>query len=322
MNAGNASAMTSIIVPVKDDWRITRCLDSVDEDVEIVVALNGAPPRIRRLVAAHPRTPTIVEIDEANVGAAYSVGAEAAKGRFLLFMDSDCTFRPGTIRRMAELAVDHPVVKGVCSFTAGRGRLSDVIRRARDFQTTDHHNAYSPPLVYDTEIIDRIGGYHYSELIHWQEDREFDFRLQLAGIPVHLAPECVVFHAAQRGVADLRSGHRYGIGEGIGRELGLFVTPPPWWRLLDDIRSLAKVWQAKGAGPALYRMVWLAAYNLGTVRQTLFDPYKVRPLYPPHARRVRSRVGVSVHSTRLDDSCREILRRSHAAQGRIITDAG
>jgi glycosyltransferase involved in cell wall biosynthesis len=322
MNVDEALATTSIIIPVKNDMRLARCLATVDEDVEIVLALNAASDEIRELARSHPRRPTIVEIDDANIGAAYNAGVSVASGRFLLFMDSDCTFEPGTIRRMASLVIDHPVVKGLCSFTAAHGWLSDVIRRAREFQTSDHCNAYSPPLIYDVEIIEKMGGYHYSDFIHSQQDREFDFRLQLTGVPVYLDLDCVIYHAAQTGAADLRSGHKYGIGEGIGRELGIFVTPSPLWRAVDDIRSLGQVWRAKGFGPAVYRAIWLTAYNLGTARQALFDPYRVRDKYPPEARRVRSRTGVSVHSTRLSESYQNALRRSHAQQGRVITKVG
>ncbi|MFE7622479.1 MULTISPECIES: glycosyltransferase [unclassified Streptomyces] len=314
-----ALAATSVIIPVKDDIKLAQCLESIDEDVEVVFALNGASDEVREIVKNCRHRHTVAEIPEANIGAAYNIGAQVASGRFLLFMDSDCTFRPGTIRLMAREVVEHPVVKGQCVFTDGKGWSSKVIRRAREFQTSDHSNAYSPPLIYDVRILPRIGGYHYSDLIHFQEDREFDFRLQLAGIPVRLRTEAVIHHAEQTGAADLRSGYRYGLGEAIGRELGLFVTPSPWWRLADDARSIAEVFRVKGAAPALYRVAWLGMYNLGTCVHTLFDPFKVRPRYPARARRIRNRGGVPVHSTKLDASYRDALRKSHERQGRRIT---
>jgi glycosyltransferase involved in cell wall biosynthesis len=322
MDETEALATTSIIIPVKDDIKLVRCLESIDEDVEVVFALNDPSDEIRKIVKQCSLRHVTSEIDEGNIGAAYNSGTRVANGRFLLFMDSDCIFRPGTIRLMARTVIDHPVVKGQCVFTAAQGWLSNVIRRAREFQTSDHVNAYSPPLIYDTEILPKIGGYHYSDFVHSQQDREFDFRLQLAGIPVHLEPEAIIYHAAQTGAADLRSGHKYGMGEAIGRELGIFVTPSPWWRLADDLRSIAQVLSAKGIAPAAYRMTWLAAYNLGTWRHHLFDPYGVRPRYPAEAKRVHNRTGVSVHSTKLDASYQAALRASHARQGRAIPPQG
>jgi hypothetical protein len=308
----------TVVVPAKNDPKLQQCLDSVDEDVEIVVALNGATDEVREIVARHPRKPVTAEIPEANLGAAYEAGVAAATGRYLFFMDSDCVFLPGTLRRMAADARAHALVKGQCRFTAASTRLSRIIQRARQFQTSDFVNAYSPPLLYDRTIVDDMGGYHYSPLIHWQEDREFDFRAQLAGHVVHHCPEGIIEHAAQDGISDLRSGFRYGIGETIGRELGLFVTPSLSWSALDDLGSVLDCLRRKGPAPAAYRALWLACYRAGSAWQLLRDPYGVRRHYPADAARIRTRTGVGVNATRLSAECADALRRSHLRQGRRI----
>ncbi len=72
-------ASTSVVIALRDDLRILECIDSVDEDVEIVLALNGATDEIRRVLREHPRPLTVTEIPDAgNLGAAYNAGAEAA----------------------------------------------------------------------------------------------------------------------------------------------------------------------------------------------------------------------------------------------------
>jgi glycosyltransferase involved in cell wall biosynthesis len=315
-----AVAACSVIIPVKDDPRIVDCVASIDEEgIEIVVSLNGSDDETRRLVAEGlPRPVVVTEIAEGNLGAAYNAAVAAAGRRYLLFMDSDCVFRPGTIRALALAVQDHPVVKGRVQFSSGHGPLSRCIEQSRSFQIADHVNAYSPPLIYDRTIEDRIGGYHYSSLIHWEEDREFDFRLQLAGIPVSYLPDAVVLHAAQDGVSDLRSGFRYGLGEGIGQELGLFLSPRLGWRLADDARSVGQIARRRGLAPAVYRIAWLTSYHLGTLYQTVRDPYQVRPLFPASAGRVRAAPGVSGHTTKLSPDHIRLLRESHARQGRQI----
>ncbi|GAB2793768.1 glycosyltransferase family 2 protein [Streptomyces daliensis] len=312
-------ADTSVVIPVKDDPLVVQCVASVDEDVEIVLALNGADEATHRRIRALDRPVRVAEIDEPNLGAAYNAAIDAAGRRHVLLMDSDCVFLPGTIRALAEAVADHPVVKGRVRFRSARGRLSRWIEQSRSFQIADHVNAYSPPLIYDRDIVDRIGGYHYSGLIHWEEDREFDFRLQLAGIPVAYLPDAVVEHAPQSGLTDLRSGLRYGIGEGIGQELGLFPTPRMRWRLANDLGSIVSIGRRKGPGPAFYRTAWLTSYHLGTLYQHLRDPYGVRPHYPRTARRVRAHPGVPGHSTLLSGEQRALLRASHERQGRRIT---
>lgn len=273
---------------------------------------------MRALVHGLPREVTTVEIEEANLGAAYNAAVSAATGQYLLFMDSDCRFLPGTIRMLVRQVMTNPVVKGRVEFQGSDGLLSRCIAQSRQFQIADHVNAYSPPLIYRADIVTEIGGYHYSDLIHWEEDREFDFRLQLAGIPVIESPQAIVVHAAQSGTADLRSGFRYGLGEGIGQELGLFITPWVPWRLGNDARSVVDVARRKGLLPAIYRTVWLSCYHAGTLYHLFRDPYDVRRKYPAPAARVRSRSGVPGHSTKLDSRHLELLRSEHLRQGRTI----
>jgi glycosyltransferase involved in cell wall biosynthesis len=313
-----ALRQVSVIIPVKDDVRVADCMDSIDEDVEVVLALNGASPEVERISRTHPRGPVWTDVAEPNLGAAYNAGAEKASGRYLLFMDSDCRFAPGTVRDLTRAVIAHPVVKGRVEFSSSRSALSRMIQNSRSFQIADHVNAYSPPLIYDRAILAAIGGYHYSPLIHWEEDREFDFRLQLAGIPVVYRPDAVVHHAAQDGVSDLRSGFRYGLGEGIGQELGLFITPSLPWRLWNDLRSVAEVARRKGLPTAAYRVTWLTSYHLGTLYHWARDPYDVRRQYPPTAGRIRVGRGVPGHTTKLEERHREALRRAHRRAGRII----
>jgi glycosyltransferase involved in cell wall biosynthesis len=309
----------TLIVPAKNDRKLRQCLDSVDEDVEIVVALNDPSEEVRAIANGHVRAPVVTEIPEANLGAAYEDGVAAAAGRYLFFMDSDCVFGPGTLRAMAARAVRHPLVKGQCRFTSAPRRLSRIIQRAREFQTSDFVNAYSPPLLYDREIISRMGGYHYSPLIHWQEDREFDFRAQLAGLEVEYCADGVIEHAAQDGVSDLRSGFRYGMGEAIGRELGLFVTPRWHWSVRSDLSSVLAALRGKGVAPAIYRTLWLACYRTGTAWHRFRDPYGVRAHYPDGAAPVRTRTGTPVGATQLSEECAAALRTAHRDQGRRIT---
>ncbi|MDX3103366.1 glycosyltransferase [Nonomuraea angiospora] len=314
----DALAATSVIIPVRDDPRVTACVESVDEDVELVICLNKAGPDMRRRVSKLAGRVVVTEIPDANLGAAYNAAISVAGGRYLLFMDSDCVFVPGTIRTLATRVLRDPVVKGRVQFTSTGGRLSRWIEQSRSFQIADHVNAYSPPLIYDREIVHRIGGYHYSDLIHWEEDREFDFRLQLAGIRVAHLPDAIVRHAPQRGISDLRSGFRYGLGEGIGQELGLFITPALGWRLANDAGSVLEIARTRGVGPAVYRVAWLTAYHLGTLHHILADPYRVRNRYPAAATRIRARRGVPGHTTKLEVAHCEALRAAHLRQGRRI----
>ena len=58
----------SVVIPVADDLRIKECVESIDEDVEVIVSLNGTSEYVRDLVKMlGVRT---CEMDERNLGAA------------------------------------------------------------------------------------------------------------------------------------------------------------------------------------------------------------------------------------------------------------
>ncbi|MEV8059264.1 glycosyltransferase family A protein [Streptomyces antimycoticus] len=315
-------ARTSIVIALKDDVRIVEAIASVDEpEVEIVLALNGASDEIRRIAADHPRPLVITEIPDAgNLGAAYNAGAEAASGQYLLYMDSDCVFAPGVVRMMVRAVLENPVVKGQVVYGVGGGVLSLLTARVREYDEGDYVSALSPPLIYDRRVADHIGGYHYDPLVHWCEDREFDFRLQLADIPVVHLPDAVIHHDAQHGLQNLRSYWRYGIGEGIGQQLGVFTTPavPVLWRLYDSARTLLGCARAKGPLAAAFYALLQATYHTGTLYHLLRDPFGVRHRMPAAARRTRMLHAVPQHCPELTPAQRVRLRRAHRERGRVI----
>jgi hypothetical protein len=316
-----AALDVSIVIALKDDTRIFDCIASVDENVEIVLALNGTPPAMKRDLEAHPGRPLIVEIpDVGNLGAAYNGGIEVASGRYLLLMDSDCLFGAGTIRAMHRLVVRYPVVKGQVVYETVPGLLSTLIARIREFDEGDYVSALSPPLLFDRTLVDKIGGYYFDPLIHWCEDREFDFRLQLADIPVLYEPAAEIFHGAQAGAQNLRSYWRYGIGEGIGQELGVFTTPamPVLWRLWTDMAIVLACARHKGLLAGCYYAVTLAVFHCGTAWHLLADPFRVRSRYPASARRVRILQSIPQHCTALTDRQKATLRAHHLGGGRRI----
>jgi hypothetical protein len=311
----------SVVIALKDDMRIFDCLASVDEDVEIILSLNGTPPDMKRHMQVHPARPVIVEIpDVGNLGAAYNAGIEAASGRYILLMDSDCLFAPGTIRTMYRLVSRYPVVKGQVIYDTAPGLLSPLIARIREFDEGDYVSALSPPLLFARTLVDKIGGYYFDPLIHWCEDREFDFRLQLAGIPVLYEPSAEIFHGAQRGAQNLRSYWRYGIGEGIGQELGVFTTPalPVVWRLCSDLAIVLACGWRKGVLAGLYYAVTLAVFHAGTTWHLLADPFGVRSRYPESAERVRVFNSIPQHCTVLTEGQKAALRAHHWRAGHRI----
>ena len=104
----------SIIIPVYNtrDY-LAACLDSVVEpgcgDYEIVIVNDGSTDDSGIIAAGYAsRFPALIRVittENGGLGAARNTGLEAAKGDYLLFVDSDDTLAKGALREMLD-AID------------------------------------------------------------------------------------------------------------------------------------------------------------------------------------------------------------------------
>ncbi|MET9730131.1 glycosyltransferase family A protein [Streptomyces sp. NPDC006458] len=269
MTAGDELiSRTSVVIPVKDDPLIFRCLESIDERVEVVVVTNGSTPAFVRWVASFDRFPLeILSLEEAGIGAAFNAGAEKASGDFVLLMDSDCVFTPGSIRAMA-------AGLGTGSFSRGRTVFSShnwatrMTARTREYTEdalrTRRPNAYSPPLLYRKDVIRHMGGYHFDTRLTWREDRDFELRRRAAGLPVAFVPEGTVIHKPLTIRADLASVRNYGAGQHRGECLGILPESSARHEWAKTLRAVARI--AAGTRnplPAVYPVVRRLAFIHG-----------------------------------------------------------
>lgn len=260
---------TSVVIPVRDDIRIFACVDSIDEDaVEVVVVSNGSPPEFTRMLKRFlADRVTLVVVREAGIGRAYNSGIEAASGRYILLMDSDCTFAEGAVRQLAHGIGTASLVKGRLTFaTAGlTTRMAAGVRTAtEDSLRSGRASAYSPPLLYDRQIVTQMGGYHFADDLAWREDRDFELRRRAAGLPVAFAPLATITHAPLPVLSDLRSAFNYGRGEALGRTLGLFPAEKRGSRLGKTARTALRILR-KDRSPtiALYFLCRRAVFQMG-----------------------------------------------------------
>lgn len=102
----------SVIVPVYNvaDY-LPACMESLlaqrCEDWEIILVDDGAtdgkcPALCDEYAARHPELVRVIHQANGGLGAARNTGIEAAKGEYLLFVDSDDTVAPDTLARLSE----------------------------------------------------------------------------------------------------------------------------------------------------------------------------------------------------------------------------
>lgn len=264
----------SIVIPCSSDPLLERCLQSLDVNTDVVVALNAPTPEVRDIVAKFPGVRT-AETNIRGIARAYNLGIEAAYSDNVLLMDSDCLFEPGTIKRLYMLGLEYRVAKGKVVFSR-KGVTSSTIAKLREYTTSDQVSAYSPPLLFDRKIVDQIGHYFHPDLI-WSEDADFDARVKRANIPIGYDPEAIIYHKALTLTEDLRSAFFYGVGRQIGKDAGVYAPhtfrsfAENIWKVTHNTIDIA---QRKGLLVAAYYLfLWNTSFRMGTVTQHYIKKY-------------------------------------------------
>lgn len=253
----------SIVIPVKDDIKITECINSIDEDVEVVVAMNDPSDEIIDIV--NKLGVKSVHLPEANLSKAYNAGIEAATYDKVLLMDSDCVFEKGTIRKLFLGSRRAKLSKGRVVFTYDTIQ-SKIVSRVREFTTSDFCNAFSPPLILDKSVKEDIG-YYFNPLLKWEEDYDFNKRVFENKVKIYWDRSAVIYHPPLSMKSDLRAAYNYGSGHGIGLNAGVFT---------DDSNRISKeqkkknrkaqykvIRKQKGICAFLYYVMWHKKYVKG-----------------------------------------------------------
>ena len=133
----------SIVIPVYNvEKYLAKCLDSVTypglEDYEIVVINDGSTDSSLSVAEDYARRfPGLIRVistENGGLGAARNVGLEAARGEFLLFLDSDDYLREGALPEIMEkLNEDFDIlIYGILSVTEDGSVLDDIPRCGRE----------------------------------------------------------------------------------------------------------------------------------------------------------------------------------------------
>ncbi|MFD3587353.1 glycosyltransferase family 2 protein [Streptomyces sp. NPDC058683] len=273
---GDFSRDLTIVIPVCDDPLIYRCLASIDVTCSTIISTNGSPTWFLDGLVTYARAApqvTVLSTSERGIGQAYNRAISQAVTPLVLLMDSDCVFEPGAIAAMLA-AASAELVKGRVRFeTRGRGsRLVAAARRlTEDPLVTRKVNAYSPPLLYRTSIVEKMGGYHFNTAMKWREDRDFELRRRTSDLPVRLVPEAVIWHKPLSPRDDLRSVWSYGAGQAQGEWLKVL----PRMSMKRELKKAGTVaWRGArrgepGAGgyAAFRNLVMLASRSIAIRRQ-------------------------------------------------------
>lgn len=114
-----AEPAVSVVVPVyKAEATLQSCLDSIlgqtVANIEVVCVNDGSPDGCAAILAAAAERDSRVRVltqENAGVSAARNAGIDAARGRIVMFADSDDTYEPGACERVAEAFRANPALE-------------------------------------------------------------------------------------------------------------------------------------------------------------------------------------------------------------------
>jgi hypothetical protein len=198
----------------KDRNRLNRCIDSVDEDVEIIVSASDDAPFLDELQDRGYKT---APHRYGNWSIAAQVGINAASNNDVIIMDADSIFGEGAIHIIdTALKEGHLLVQPRVIFVDDGTTISKIIARARTYENRREPKSYSPGLgLKVSELTERIGVERniYNFSVSYGDDGDLDQRRRNAGIEVYVAENALIYHDPIALEYELKTAYRFGVGE-------------------------------------------------------------------------------------------------------------
>ena len=208
-----AKTLFSIIVPTYNrPDKLAACLQSFVEleyprdKFQVIVVNDSTEISVETTISPflHQLNLTLLTQPNSGPATARNTGAFAAKGKFLVFTDDDCTVAADWLQNLENRFVETPDC-----LIGGRtvNALPDNIYSTASQQLIDYLYSYynaigdraefftSNNFALDAETFQKIGGFDTTFPLAAGEDREFCFRWLNSGYGAVYAPEVTVYHS-------------------------------------------------------------------------------------------------------------------------------
>lgn len=261
----------TVVIPVSSDKKIGRCIDSIDEDVEIVVVLNNNPTtEVMDIIRKSGRCKSMIVNEKGcNLARIFNKGIESATYSKVMLMNSDCTFQSGLIKKAYEQLDVYDVVKARVVFDHKnyRQRLVSQCRYLFHHVFQEGKKLFGPGLSFRKDIACGIGGYFFDENMGWGEDGELSKRIHSSFLKVLILSENI-YHCEEGASHDLKVTFKIGKGNGIkerleGFSLGESIAIDLKHFFTDHHNQFRLAYKNGGFLLLIYFFAWKIAFHLG-----------------------------------------------------------
>ncbi|MFC1850536.1 glycosyltransferase family 2 protein [candidate division CSSED10-310 bacterium] len=206
----------SVVIPVKDSGRtLAACLQSIREStpppVEIIMVDDGSTDDSLQIAQAYPLVRIIHTARQSRgVARARNLGAQAARGEVILFIDSDIVVQPDAFTVIKE-KFDDPAIQAIVGLLSPETEYRNF---SSDYKNLWIHYTYliqphTTSLFYTSiaairrSLFLECGGFDEFYRRPGLEDTDFGNKLYKLGYAVHLTPELQVRHLKYYRLSDL-----------------------------------------------------------------------------------------------------------------------
>ena len=212
----------SVVIPAKNEAGfISQCIGSINAgrnegfDVNVILVDNGSTDETATI--AEELGATVLQAPAASLGELRNIGAKAATGRFVAFVDADCTVDPGWARSAMKVLDDRSVA-ATGSYPGLPDESQTWVQRTWSYIARRPLGGPTPVswlptanLVVDAERFHAVDG--FNESLQTAEDADLCYRLSKLGTIVYADEVSVRHHREPR---SLRQFFRKEVWHGMG----------------------------------------------------------------------------------------------------------
>jgi GT2 family glycosyltransferase len=223
----------SVIIPcLNEGARLRRCVDAVaaqelDGPFEILVVDGGSDDGCTAALEGLPGV-RVVHAPGTGAGEARNLGAEEARGRYLVFTDADCIPQAGWLALLVQALDEHPGLAGVGGGLRHLARTKPGILEDWDTRTF-YRGIITSNAAYRPGPFHEVGG--FDPALRCAEDWDLAWRLAEAGHITSHCAEAMVVH-------DPSENHAY----------GTFLRKQVWYACNDVPALLSHALHLRGRG--------------------------------------------------------------------------
>ncbi len=255
-----------MVIRCNSDERVFRCIESIDEEADVVVAIGENPILQERL---HARDVRYCVVPKGNLSIASNAGFDLASSQKVIVTDSDTVFERGCVRLLARALDDYKVARARLVFRSSPEiPFSDIVGEARDY-VNSLPVVYTPGVAVRRDLLRDIGGFLFDDPVPFAVDADLNHRIQAAGIPVAYLKDAILYHDAESLFHDIKAAYRIGRGCRISAVQLSNSTPSQNPRTVQrrlkgvKVGQLLDVANKKGPSVFAYQLLWDSIFHMG-----------------------------------------------------------